>query len=153
MSKLVDGRLLGFRFLFGDAKRTLHAAGDAAHGTSDNGADSSPNRACCLIPFPRPLACTLLRAADDTLTIRHDRHCQNGENARNNPSRFHVLSPRTNGNGTSLAENFLGARVKDVGAFLQKGAISAARRNLETAVRGSSEGAPVQAYVARAVFF
>jgi hypothetical protein len=58
----------------------------------------------------------LLGAANNTLTIRHDRHRQNGENARNNPSRFHVLSPRTNSDGTSLAGNRVKVRVRNAGA-------------------------------------
>jgi len=54
IGKLVVCRPLGFGFLLGHAERTLHAACDATYRTSDDGANSAPNRPRCLAAFPRP---------------------------------------------------------------------------------------------------
>jgi hypothetical protein len=88
--------LVGFLVLvfFGNTERTLHAARNAADCATNDTADSTPDWSRRLAAFSCSLACSLLSATNDALPIRHDRHCQNGENASNNPSRFHVLSPR-----------------------------------------------------------
>src|SRR5215475_3102415 len=94
IGKSTIGRLLGFGLLLGNAERALHAACNATDRTTNDTADSAPDWSCRLTPFSRSLACSLLSATNDTLRIRQLRYCQNGENAGNDPSHFHVLSPR-----------------------------------------------------------
>ena len=94
IGKSTIGRLLGFGLLLGNAERALHAACNATDRTTSDTADSTPDWSCRLTPFSRSLACSLLSATNDTLRISHLRYCQNGENSGNDPSRFHVLSPR-----------------------------------------------------------